>query len=35
METRSGDSAELRAVLAGDMDKWGRLVREKNIRIAQ
>jgi tripartite-type tricarboxylate transporter receptor subunit TctC len=35
MEVRSGASAELRAVLAGDMDKWGRLVREKNIRIAQ
>ena len=35
MEVRSGASAELRAVLAGDMGKWGRLVREQNIRIAQ
>jgi tripartite-type tricarboxylate transporter receptor subunit TctC len=35
MEIRSGASADLRAVLAGDMDKWGRLVKEKNIRIAQ
>src|SRR5262252_7164594 len=35
MEVRSGASADLRAVLAGDMDKWGRLVKEKNIRIAQ
>src|SRR5215471_13355567 len=35
MEIRSGASAELRAVLAGDMAKWGRLVEEKNIRIAQ
>ena len=35
MEIRSGASADLRAVLAGDMAKWGRLVKEKNIRIAQ
>jgi tripartite-type tricarboxylate transporter receptor subunit TctC len=35
MEARSGASADLRAVLAGDMAKWGRLVEEKNIRIAQ
>ena len=35
MEARSGASAELRAVLADDMGKWGRLVKEKNIRIAQ
>src|SRR6516162_8668505 len=35
MEIRSGGSADLRAVLAGDMGKWGRLVKEKNIRIAQ
>jgi len=35
MEIRSGASADLRAVLAGDMDKWGHLVKEKNIRIAQ
>ena len=26
---------EMRAVLAGDMVKWGRLVKEKNIQIAQ
>jgi hypothetical protein len=25
----------LRAVLTADMEKWGRLVKEKNIRIAQ
>ena len=35
MEVRSGASAELRAVLADDVGKWGRLVKEKNIRIAQ
>jgi tripartite-type tricarboxylate transporter receptor subunit TctC len=35
MEIRSGASAEMRAILAGDMGKWGRLVREKNIQIAQ
>src|SRR6266478_3990769 len=35
MEVGSGASAELRAVLADDMGKWGRLVKEKNIRIAQ
>ena len=35
MEIRSGASADLRAVLAADMAKWGRLVEEKNIRIAQ
>ena len=35
MEIRSGASEEMRAVLAGDMVKWGRLVKEKNIRIAQ
>ena len=35
MEVGSGASAELRAVLADDVGKWGRLVKEKNIRIAQ
>ena len=35
MEIRSGASADLRVVLAGDMEKWARLVKEKNIRIAQ
>ena len=35
MEIRSGAGEELRAVLAADMGKWGRLVKEKNIRIAQ
>jgi len=35
MEIRSGASADLRAVLADDMGKWGRLVQEKNIRLAQ
>ena len=35
MEIRSGAREDLRAVLAGDMGKWGRLVKEKNIRIAQ
>jgi tripartite-type tricarboxylate transporter receptor subunit TctC len=35
MEIRSGAREELRAVLAADMGKWGRLVKEKNIRIAQ
>ena len=35
MEIRSGASEEMRALLAGDMAKWGRLVKEKNIQIAQ
>ena len=35
MDIRSGASADLRAVLAGDMEKWGRLIKEKNIQIAQ
>ena len=35
MEIRSGASADLRAALAGDMEKWGRLIKEKNIQIAQ
>ena len=35
MEIRSGASEEMRAVLAGDMVKWGDLVKDKNIKIAQ
>jgi tripartite-type tricarboxylate transporter receptor subunit TctC len=35
MEIRSGAAEEMRAVLAGDMVKWGNLVKDKNIRIAQ
>src|SRR6266404_3780264 len=35
MEIRTGAREDLRAVLAADMGKWGRLVKEKNIRIAQ
>ena len=35
MEIRSGASAEMRAILAGDMGKWGRLIKDKNIQIAQ
>jgi len=35
MEIRSGASEEMRAVLAGDMVKWGNLVKDKNIKIAQ
>jgi tripartite-type tricarboxylate transporter receptor subunit TctC len=35
MEIRSGASEEMRAVLAGDMGKWGRLVKDRNIQIAQ
>ena len=33
MEIRSGAAEDMRAVLAGDMVKWGRLVKEKNIQI--
>jgi tripartite-type tricarboxylate transporter receptor subunit TctC len=35
MAVRSGAAEEMRAVLAGDMVKWGQLVKEKNIKIAQ
>jgi len=35
MEVRSGAGDEMRTVLAGDIGKWGRLVKEKNIQIAQ
>jgi tripartite-type tricarboxylate transporter receptor subunit TctC len=35
MQIRSGSSQEMGAVLAADIAKWGRLVKEKNIQIAQ
>jgi tripartite-type tricarboxylate transporter receptor subunit TctC len=35
MEIRSGSSAEMRTVLAADIDKWSRLVKDKNIQITQ
>jgi tripartite-type tricarboxylate transporter receptor subunit TctC len=35
MEIRSGASAEMRDLLAGDIGKWGRLVKDRNIQIAQ
>jgi tripartite-type tricarboxylate transporter receptor subunit TctC len=35
MQVRSGSSEDMRAVLAADIVKWGRLVKEKNIQIAQ
>ncbi len=35
MEIRTGAAEEMRAVLAGDIGKWGRLVKERNIQIAQ
>ena len=35
MEIRSGASEEMRAILAGDIGKWGRLVKDRNIQIAQ
>jgi tripartite-type tricarboxylate transporter receptor subunit TctC len=35
MEIRGGSSEELRRLLAADMAKWGRLVKEKNIQVAQ
>jgi tripartite-type tricarboxylate transporter receptor subunit TctC len=35
MEIRSGASEEMRTLLGGDMVKWGNLVKDKNIRIAQ
>ena len=34
MAMRSGTSEELRSTLAADIDKWSRLVKEKNIQIA-
>jgi len=35
MEVRAGSREEMRTPLAGDMAKWGRLVADRNIRIAQ
>jgi tripartite-type tricarboxylate transporter receptor subunit TctC len=35
MEVRAGSREEMRALLTGDMAKWGRLVADRNIRIAQ
>jgi tripartite-type tricarboxylate transporter receptor subunit TctC len=35
MEMRTGTAEEMRDVLAKDIAKWGTLVREKNIKIAQ
>ena len=35
MQPRSGTADELRDVLANDIAKWGKLVREKDIKIAQ
>ena len=35
MEIGRGGNAEMRATLAADIEKWGRLVREKNIQIDQ
>lgn len=35
MDMRSGTSEDMRKVLAADIDKWSRLVKEKGIQIAQ
>ena len=35
MQVRSGSASEMREVLAADIAKWGKLVREKNIKLAQ
>jgi hypothetical protein len=35
IQVRSGTAEEMRDVLAKDIAKWGSLVREKNIKIAQ
>ena len=35
MQVRGGSGEELRALLAADIAKWDRLVKERNIRIAQ
>ncbi len=35
MDMRSGTSDELRRVLAADVPKWDKLVKEKNLRVAQ
>ena len=35
MQVRGGSGEALRALLAADIAKWDRLVKERNIRIAQ
>lgn len=35
MTVRSGTAAEMQQVLAADIAKWGKLVRERNIKIVQ
>jgi tripartite-type tricarboxylate transporter receptor subunit TctC len=35
MQVRGGSGEELRALLAADIAKWDRLVKERGIRIAQ
>jgi tripartite-type tricarboxylate transporter receptor subunit TctC len=35
MDVRSGSADELRKLLASDIDKWRRLVKEQNISITQ
>jgi tripartite-type tricarboxylate transporter receptor subunit TctC len=35
MDVRSGSAVELRSLLAGDIAKWSKLVRENNIQIVQ
>jgi tripartite-type tricarboxylate transporter receptor subunit TctC len=35
MDMRSGTADELRRVLAADVPKWDKLVKEKNLRITQ
>ena len=35
MQVRSGSSEDMRAVLAADIAKWSRLVREQSIQIPQ
>jgi tripartite-type tricarboxylate transporter receptor subunit TctC len=35
IEMRSGTAEELRSTLAADIPKWARLVKDKNLRIAQ
>ncbi len=34
MDVRSGRAEELRELLAGDIAKWSKLVKEQNIKIA-
>jgi tripartite-type tricarboxylate transporter receptor subunit TctC len=35
MDMRSGTAQEMRHVLAADIAKWGKLVKEKSIKVAQ